>query len=268
MTPDFDKLARAEPLHKSVQDAIRQYILDHKLEPGDALATEVELAQRLGVSRNSVREAVKSLQSVGLLESRHGSGLFVKAFSWDPLLDNLAYDLMKDLRSLAELLEVRQVLELGLLPQAVQRLTPEQNEEIDALLVRMKARATLGQGFPEEDRQFHRVLFRELQNGTVLKLLDVFWLAYRRAAESEADLVDVDPVGTYEAHRRIAEAVHAGDEAGAYRALEEHYRAIRDRLKAELTTEGVKEVPAGKGRSPDAPPVSKTDAPPNPETKE
>ena len=235
MTPDMERLARAEPLHKSVQDAIRRYILDHDLKPGDPMASEVELARRLGVSRNSVREAVKSLQSLGVLESRHGSGLFVRAFSWDPLLDNLSYDLMKDVRALAELLDIRRILELGMVGQAVRLLTDEQRRELHVLLDRMQARAGLGEGFPEEDREFHRVLFRELGNGTFLRLLDIFWLAFRKAAESEADLVDVDPRGTYEGHRRIVEAAETGDERQAYAALEDHYRAIRERFRHQLS---------------------------------
>lgn len=243
MTPEMERLARAEPLHKSVQDAIRQYIIDHDLKPGDPMASEVELARRLGVSRNSVREAVKSLQSLGVLESRHGSGLFVRAFSWDPLLDNLAYDLMKDVRVLAELLDIRRILELGMVAQAVRLLTEDQLTELQALLDRMQARAALGEGFPEEDREFHRVLFRELGNSTFLRMLDIFWLAFRRAAESETELVDVDPRGTFEGHRRIVEAVEAGDEEKARRALEDHYRAIRERFRHQLADHVPEEAP-------------------------
>ena len=235
MPPEFDRLARAEPLHKSVQDAIRQYIRDHNLQAGDPMASELELARRLGVSRNSVREAVKSLQSLGVLESRHGSGLFVRAFSWDPLLDNLAYDLMRDMRALAELLDIRRILELGMVGQAVRRLNEAQRAELTALLERMKARAALGEGFPEEDREFHRTLYRELGNVTFLRLLDIFWLAFRRAAESETDLVDVDPQVTYEGHLRIFEAAEAGDEDETYRALEDHYRAIHQRFLNRLS---------------------------------
>ena len=242
MTPKFERLARAEPLHKSVQDAIRQYIIDHSLGPGDPMASEVELARRLGVSRNSVREAVKSLQSLGVLESRHGSGLFVRAFSWDPLLDNLAYDLMKDVRAVAELLDIRRILELGMVGHAVRLLTPEQRTELNALLERMKARAALGEGFPEEDREFHRVLFRELGNETFLRLLDIFWLAFRRAAESEADLVDVDPQGTYEGHLRIVQAAEVSDEEQCYQALEDHYRAIRERFRYRFSDADPEEV--------------------------
>ncbi|SUW30856.1 GntR family transcriptional regulator [Brucella abortus] len=71
-------LKRAPLLHVSVQESLRAYIEDNGLQAGAPLPPEGELAARLGVSRNSVREAIKALESVGVLESRRGIGVFVK----------------------------------------------------------------------------------------------------------------------------------------------------------------------------------------------
>lgn len=233
MSGELDRLDRRPPVHKSVQDAIRQYIVDNRLQPGDTMATEGELAKRLGVSRNSVREAVKSLESLGLLESRHGSGLYVRKFSWDPLLDNLAYDLMQDISNLADLLEIRQVLELGMVGDALKLLTEEQLDQLNALLERMSAQAAKGEGFPEEDREFHRVLFSRLDNRVFLRLLDIFWLAFRKASRSPG-LLDDNPAETLESHRRIVEAVSLRDIDRTRKALEDHYHSISARLSSEL----------------------------------
>ena len=230
---DIGKLEPRPPMHKTIQDAIRQYIIQHGLRPGDPMLPETELAKQLGVSRNSVREAVKSLESVGVLESRRGSGLYVRDFSWEPLLDNLVYDLMRDLREFAELLEIRRVLEVGMVEEAIKRLQPEQLADLRRLLGKMEARASRGETFPEEDREFHRTLFRELRNATFLKLLDLFWLAFRKASDGR-DLLDQDPLRTYEAHRAIVESVSTGDVAGARRALGAHYEAVSSRLEREL----------------------------------
>ena len=75
-------LKRSPPLHVSVQESLRSYIAENRLEAGAALPPEGELAQQLGVSRNSVREGIKALESVGVLEVRRGSGVFVMAFSF------------------------------------------------------------------------------------------------------------------------------------------------------------------------------------------
>lgn len=233
MSNNLEKLARRHPVHKSVQDAIRRYIIDNQLQPGDSVVPEGELARRLGVSRNSVREAVRGLESVGVLESRHGSGLFVRAFSWDSLLDNLAYDLIQDVSNLAELLEIRRVLELGMVADAIERLTKRQLAELEALLEGMRVHAERGEAFPDEDREFHRVLFERLENATFLKLLDIFWLTFRQASR-RPDLLDDDPMATFEAHRHIVDALRARDVGRARAALEDHYRFITERLRNQL----------------------------------
>src|SRR5688500_1711329 len=98
-------------LFESTQHAIRSYILQHQLKPNDALPNEGQLAVELGVSRTSVREAVKALESLGVLESRSGVGLRVRAFSLAPLIENMGYGIELDPTSLAELLQVRHHLE-------------------------------------------------------------------------------------------------------------------------------------------------------------
>lgn len=236
MSESIAKLARRPPVHKSVQDAIRQYIVEKELRPGDPMVTEGELARRLGVSRNSVREAVRSLESVGVLESRHGSGLFVSDFSWDPLLDNLAYDLMPDISKLADLLEIRRVLELGMVADAIERLVPEQLDELRALLEGMREHAERQVAFPEEDREFHRALFNRLENTTLLKLLDIFWLAFRKASRGPG-LLDDDPQATLDSHIRIVDALAARDVDRSRQALEDHYQSITRRLHQELAPE-------------------------------
>src|SRR5260221_10589345 len=87
-------IKRGELLYEAAQTEIKEYIITHRLKSGDPLPTEMKLAEHLGVSRNSVREAVKALEAVGVLESRAGAGLFVSDFSFDPLLRNMAYGLM------------------------------------------------------------------------------------------------------------------------------------------------------------------------------
>jgi len=87
-----------------VQASLRSYILENQLPSGAPLPPENELARRLGVSRSAVREAVKGLESLGLIEIRHGSGLFVGSFSFEPLLNNLPYTLVSNLKELSDLL--------------------------------------------------------------------------------------------------------------------------------------------------------------------
>lgn len=223
-------LERPPSLYHSVQEAIRTYILDNSLQAGDALPPETEFARQLGVSRNLVREAVKALESLGVLEIRRGSGLFVRDFSFEPLLDNLYYGLLFDLRELAELLQVRRVLETGMMADVIQSLSAEQLAGLQGTVERMRLRAEKGEAFVEEDREFHQWLFQNLGNKTLLKLLDIFWLTFRKAAE-HVDLWDYQPTQTYRDHAAILEAVMARDVAQARTALDQHYQGLTEKLK-------------------------------------
>lgn len=225
----LQKVDRPPLLHQSVQAAIRDFIVENHLRPGDALPSEGDLAVQLGVSRNSVREAVKALESTGVVESRRGSGVFVARFSFETLLAHLPYGMMEDLRELRDLLQVRRVLETGLIGEAMVRMSDERLRALRDILADMRDLAGAGAGFPDQDRAFHTTLFEASENRVVLGLLDVFWLAWRRAAET-IDIRDPDPMLTYRNHLEIVEAIEARDEDAAARALRQHYDGILQRL--------------------------------------
>ncbi|MCC6455515.1 MAG: FadR family transcriptional regulator [Caldilineaceae bacterium] len=231
MSKSLKLLERPPLLSHSVQEAIRAHILDNKLRADDPLPAESELARQLGVSRNSVREAVKSLESLGVLETRRGSGIFVRDFSFEPLLDNLHYGLLFNLDDLGELLEVRRVLEIGMIEQVIPIITPAQLDDLRAIVEQMRVRAERDEPFPEEDRLFHQTLFQKLGNRTLLRLLDIFWLAFHKAINQKTlSSWDSNPQQTYRNHAAIVDAIAEGNAATARVALERHYTGIITRL--------------------------------------
>lgn len=223
-------IQRPPLLHRTVQAAIRTYILENNLQPDDMLPPENDLAQQLGVSRSSVREAIKGLESLGVLEARRGSGVFVCSFSFDPILNNLEYGLLFDLRELVELLEIRRVLETGMVGAALAVMAEDQIVALEQIVERMHSRAAAGEAFPDEDRAFHRELFRKVENQTLLKLLDIFWLVLNKSIQQNPVLWDDNPLWTCQLHAEIVTALRSGDEALAARALYEHYAGIEQRL--------------------------------------
>ena len=124
-TPSLRTLER-RPLYRQVQEAIKEYIITNRLEAGDALPPEGELATQLGISRNSVREGVKALQVLGVVDSRVGSGMFVRPFSFDPIFENLPDSLIVDLGMVEDMLEQRRVLDLGIAADLIEAVTPAQ----------------------------------------------------------------------------------------------------------------------------------------------
>ncbi|PDT37393.1 GntR family transcriptional regulator [Rhizobium sp. M10] len=218
-------LARAPLLHVSVQESLRAYISDNGLKPGTMLPAESDLANQLGVSRNSLREGIKALESLGVLESRRGIGIFVKAFSFEPLLDNLAYGLGGALRQIEEVIEIRRTLEVGLIGKTVEMIDDDDIAELRATVERMRVHAERGQSFADEDQLFHTLLFRCQNNETLARLIDVFWLAFYKASDF-VNLDNVDPVATWRDHAAIVDAIEAKDVAQAQNRLDRHYDGI------------------------------------------
>jgi DNA-binding FadR family transcriptional regulator len=229
MEHSIKRLERPEPFYRIVQESIKNYILDNNLLPGAPLPPETELARQLGVSRSSVREAAKALESVGILETRHGSGLFVRPFSFDPLLENLPYGMVSDLSELDDLLQIREGLESGMIDQAVKTMPKEQFKVLDNLILNMRLKAEAGESFPEEDRAFHRALFEHLDNRLLIKLLDIFWQTFHKVSKG-ANLPKYEVMQTYQDHAAIVEALKSGDVSRTRLELKNHYHGIENRV--------------------------------------
>ena len=222
MTP----LSRAPLLHVTVQESLKQYIEANQLKAGDPLPPETFLAQQLGVGRNSMREAIKALESLGILETRRGIGVFVKEFSFKPLLDNLAYGLQDSLRDVEELREIRRVLETGLIGKTIAMISEADLAALRDVTARMKVRAERQESFAEEDQRFHQLLFRCQNNHMLSALIDIFWTAFNKASNFN-DLDNPEPLDTWRDHHEIVEAVARKDVEQARKRLDDHYRGIQ-----------------------------------------
>ena len=142
------------PAYRKAQVDIKNYIERHGLRPGDALPTEDRLSEEIGVSRLSMREALKALDSLGIVESRHGDGVYVNAFSFDAIVDNLPYAMAMSDEQVRSLLYTRSYLELGTIPDLVKVITDDNVARLHELGMAMLARARRSELFPEEDRAF------------------------------------------------------------------------------------------------------------------
>jgi len=229
--PPMNAIKRKPMLYQTVQDVVKSYILQHGLRAGDALPPETELAQQLNVSRNSVREAVKALEALGILETRPGTGLFVRHFSFDPILDNLAYGMLFDLEHLNDVLEVRCQLELGMVEKVVQKVTPDQVQRVREALDEMRLSAEQGVYSAEADRAFHQHLYDNVKNLLLWKILDIFWEVQRHAIHYRAMPGPSDPMESYRVHIPIMDALAAGDAEAMRAAIASHYHGIERRIQ-------------------------------------
>ncbi len=227
---NLQRLQQPPLLHQAIAVAIRNYIIDNSLEPGTALPSEHELASKLGVSRNAVREAIKALSSLGVVESRRGSGLFVGNFSLEILIENLPYSLLSSVQELSDLLEIGEVLEVSIVEALLKTYTDTQVKRLQSILKVMQEKGAAGENPANETRQFRQVLLEHLENRTLVKLLDIFWLIYKRAAE-KANIPELSSQVIYELHQNIFEAIQTRDTHIIKQQLAQNYISVRNHLR-------------------------------------
>lgn len=223
---------------RALQSDIMELILDRDLEAGDPLPTENELSVALGVGRNTLRESLKVLQALGVIEIRHGFGMFVAANNFDALTDGLTFRSRLSLRhqgqEALQLVDVRQALESGLIGSSMEAMTSKQLADIEEAVIRMEELAAAGENFVEADAEFHRRLFEPLNNELLINLLAVFWKVYRQIhVETGAGTEGLMEIA--EIHRTIYDAVAAGDKALASELLNRHFDGIRQRISAAVS---------------------------------
>ncbi|WP_309238477.1 FadR/GntR family transcriptional regulator [Actinoplanes aureus] len=217
-----------------VQQQIKHLILERGLTAGDPMPTELELLEEINVSRNSLREALKALQAVGIVEIRHGFGMYVGTMSLVSLVDELTFhgrmSLQAGRNDLRHLVQIREVLESGLIQQVIrERGTGAAGDELTGVMEQMEAEARAGAVSAETDKRFHELLYQPLGNPLVIQLLAAFWDVYH-ALHAELDEADETPAEIAARHRRVYDAVRAGDVEESIAALNEHFSGIRRRL--------------------------------------
>ncbi|MBN1146023.1 MAG: FadR family transcriptional regulator [Anaerolineales bacterium] len=222
------KSLRGQALYKSICEYIKQYILDHDLKPGDPLPPEGQLVEDLGVGRSSVREAVKSLQSLGIIEVRQGNGLFVRELNFDPMLEIFTFGMRFDTRTVVELLQIRIWLEAAVIGDAVKHIGKREIKQLEAVLGRWELRDQSREDFFRLDEEFHRILYSVLENETLMRLFDVFWVSFWGL---EIDAIrDSDPSAELESHRQLLAAVKTGDTDLARAQLLRHFESVKARI--------------------------------------
>jgi DNA-binding FadR family transcriptional regulator len=221
-------------LNDVVRDYIKQYILDNQLIAGDALPPETQLVGQLGVGRSSIREAIKALQSLGIVEVRHGDGLYVREYNFDPILETIGFGMRFNTTTLSELLQVRIFLEAAIIDDVVLKISDADLNKLDGLMEVWRNRVQDKKTFSDLDEEFHRTLYDTVQNQTLIKLLEVFWIAFENLVDQLID--DLYPAEEdYAGHKALLDAVKARDPQLAHARLIQHFQHLQDRIEQGLT---------------------------------
>ena len=216
----------AIPRNKVYQEVAKQLErrITEELRPGDLLPPERQLVQMLGVSRSSVRDAIRSLELKGLLEPRQGIGTVVRSPDAIPA-NPLATALLEKRKMIAELLDVRNMIEPPLAARAALHASGDEIAEMEEILARQEAKVRAGELGIEEDSEFHYNIALASNNSAVLKVVDVLMDLLRETRERTLQ-VEGRQEKSLAGHHRILSALKRGDAAGAEAAMRRHLHEV------------------------------------------
>ena len=224
--PQFEPLARRTFVADAIR-TIKDMILDGRLVPGQRLPSERALSEALGISRPTVREAIRSLQAMRILESRHGAGTFVASLSVVELLAPLQFVLSLAEGGLAHLFEVRLLLEPGAAALAAERATAEEVAGMLDCAARGEHAVDDADAMLRLDTELHERIVRAAANPLLEHLAAAIGAL---GVESRAYTARLPGVlgQTAPEHAAIVEAIATGDADAARARMAAHVQRIRD----------------------------------------
>jgi len=217
---------RRDKVYEGVAKQIERLILK-KLQPGDKLPSERELADLLRVSRSSIRDAIRSLELMGMVEPRQGAGTIVREISSDAVVNPLAKALKRKEEAIAELLDFRLMLEPQLAARAATRGSAEEITEMEEILERQEKKMRAGESTVSEDSEFHYAIALASGNSVVLKVLDTLMDLLRDSRERSLQ-VEGRQHKSVAGHRRILSAIKKHDSDAAKMAMRRHIEDVQE----------------------------------------
>ncbi len=217
-------------LHDDASAAIRQYIIQHRLRPGDPLPSERQIQEQLGISRAPVREALRVLQSVGLIEARQGKGLFVKEMDLRPMIDTFVSNFeLIDHGSFEDMFELRRMLELGAVELAAAQRNADDLAMLGEVVEAMGDGLSHHESIVQHDLQFHDLLVRAAHNPMV-ELLYSSMTPFLVAVRQSGDVPDHIFHQEVDEHASIFRAVRDQNTDLAVSLMQRHMSSIRKQI--------------------------------------
>jgi len=212
-------------IYQEIVRQVKAMIAEGRLRSGDRLPPERDLAEKFLVSRTSVREALRALESLGLIEIRPGEGTFVREVSIDALVEPLALVMVSQREAIGELFEARRLLEPAIAALAAERATPDEVQEMTRILEEQAKEVAGGKTGFAQDAAFHAAIGVAARNRAITRvaqsLMDLL-------AQSREESIGTPgrPTRSHEDHRRILAAIKRRDREGARTAMLDHLEAV------------------------------------------
>lgn len=216
---------RRQRLYEQVIEALAGYVRSEGLSVGDRLLPERALAEQLGISRPSLKQALIALEVQGLIETRHGGGSYLRSaeLTGEPL------EVLLGRRArLPDVLDAREALEVKLAALAAERRTGADLQEIDSALDGMEAGIGVGlEDVERADAKFHGAVAAAARSAVLARFMGQI---SDEVAESRRESLRQPgrPARSLEQHRRVARAIRLGDAVRAEDAMRHHLATVRD----------------------------------------
>lgn len=218
------KLHRTTLAEQAVQ-SLWEYIVTARLKPGDALPSEARLALDLGVSRQIIREAVKSLEGKGVLAMINGKGAIVKPIDAGPLQTFFQRAMQLDTSTILELMDVRRGIEIQSALLAARKRTPEDLAQLSEIVQRMSQSLHDLESYIELDATFHLNIAAAGHNTLLYHLVASLHSATRDSIQAglEHRHTDQELQRVQQLHETLLQQIEIQDEQGAIQAMAQHF---------------------------------------------
>jgi GntR family transcriptional regulator, transcriptional repressor for pyruvate dehydrogenase complex len=216
------------PLYEQVADRLREFIDTSGMQSGDKLSNVRDLAAELQVGRSSIREAITALRAQGIVEVRHGDGIYLLQRPED-VISSLAAELVETHVDHPYIWETRQALEAQCARLAAVHATADDLAELDASLSQMSDEIEAGLPGTDGDRRFHLGVAVAAHNPLLLKLLKGLRVALDRTSETSLTRPG-QPAKSLQDHREIVEAIRARESTDAANRMLAHLVNTTDEL--------------------------------------
>jgi GntR family transcriptional repressor for pyruvate dehydrogenase complex len=212
-------------IYEEIVRQVKQLIAEGRLKSGDQLPPERDLAEKFVVSRTSVREALRALESLGFVEIRPGEGTFVREMSVDSLVGPLALVMTAQREAIGELFEARRVLEPAIASLAASRATPEEVQEMQRILDDQAREIGAGKTGLAQDAAFHAAIGTAAHNRAITRIVHALMDLLTQSREESLNTPG-RPTRSHQDHLRILQAIERRDGAAAHQAMLDHVIAV------------------------------------------
>lgn len=210
-----------------ILERIKTALLRGELKPGDYLPSETELTQSFGIGKSSVREAIKMLQAIGVVEVQRGRGTVIRREPGDPLVDPMAFGMILARGVTRDVLEFRRMFEPAYTIQAMANATPEDHARIQQTIRDMETAIAHGEQTSHHDVAFHRAILHATRNPMTIRVGETLLQLIEAALETSMQTL---PDVALKDHKNIYTAFQAGDAQALHNAIEQSARSWETEL--------------------------------------